>query len=68
MGTPEISTMNIPESSKQQILAFPQKKVGKITTLFQDLGPKPMDLLCRMLTFDPNKRITAADAILHPFF
>ena len=26
------------------------------------------DLLSRMLTFNPDKRITAADAIKHPFY
>jgi mitogen-activated protein kinase 1/3 len=27
-----------------------------------------MDLLERMLMFNPNKRITVADCIMHPYF
>jgi serine/threonine protein kinase len=27
-----------------------------------------IDLLCKMLTYDPSKRITAQVALLHPYF
>lgn len=33
----------------------------------QDLNPEMIDLLDRMLAFNPNKRISAAEALNHPY-
>lgn len=33
----------------------------------QNLNPQMLDLLDRMLTFNPNKRISAAEALTHPY-
>ncbi|KAH9602102.1 hypothetical protein KSS87_019036 [Heliosperma pusillum] len=35
--------------------------------LFPKSDPKGLDLLSKMLRFDPNKRITAAEALQHPY-
>jgi serine/threonine protein kinase len=33
-----------------------------------EMDPQAQDLVQRMLTFDPNRRITAHEALLHPYF
>ena len=32
------------------------------------LDPAGQDLLCKMLRYDPRRRINAKDATLHPYF
>lgn len=32
------------------------------------LGPAGLDLLCRMIRYQPELRITANDALMHPYF
>lgn len=34
---------------------------------FPDAGPDALDLLSRMLTFDPARRISVRDAMRHPW-
>lgn len=46
------------------------KKTKKITIkdLIPDIEPDAMDLLSKLLEYDPEKRISAVDALMHPFF
>lgn len=37
-------------------------------SLFQDPDPNAIDLLDKMLTFNPHKRVTVEDALAHPYF
>jgi len=39
-----------------------------ISCLMQHAGPHVVDLLEKMLEYDPQKRITAAHCIQHPYF
>ena len=41
---------------------------ASIDIFFAHVNPLALDLLKRMLTFDPRKRISAAEALLHPYF
>lgn len=38
------------------------------SSLFPDASPQALDLLRRLLAFNPSKRITALEALRHPYF
>jgi len=42
-------------------------KAKPLNTLFKDANPLALDLLSKLLTFDPAKRITAKEALAHPY-
>lgn len=46
----------------------PQKARRPLTSLFRNADPLAVDVLARMLAFDPDHRISALDALNHPFF
>lgn len=47
---------------------FPCWRPRPLSKLVPGLDEEGLDLLGRMLTFDPSKRITAKDAMRHPWF
>ncbi|EFJ19614.1 hypothetical protein SELMODRAFT_110637 [Selaginella moellendorffii] len=47
---------------------FPQWKPQNISRAVPDLDPKGVDLLTKMLQYDPSKRISAKAAMQHPYF
>jgi serine/threonine protein kinase len=38
-----------------------------LATIFPDASPQALDLLGRMLVFDPKKRISVTEAMAHPY-
>ena len=42
-------------------------KHGSFATIIVYYAPPALDLMARMLVFDPNKRITAEEALQHPY-
>lgn len=38
-----------------------------MNTIFKGANPDAIDLIRRMLTFDPSKRITIDEALEHPY-
>lgn len=50
---------------KKSYPKFPAKDLKQIIPDIDDLG---IDLLRRLLTFDPTKRVTAKAALKHPYF
>lgn len=60
---------HIPEESKKLIKNLPKnKKVGKdFNKIFSFAHPEAIDLLKKLLTFDPDKRISVTDALAHPY-
>ena len=47
---------------------FPQWKPQNLKSFFPTLDESGLDLLQKMLVYDPKKRISAKDALNHPFF
>jgi len=48
--------------------AFPVRSSRGLDSLFSDMDTQALDLLRRMLAFNPSKRISAAEAMWHPCF
>jgi serine/threonine protein kinase len=55
------------EKGKKMIKSIPKKKGKSIDTLFPGATPLAIDLLKKLMAFDPKKRITAEEALKHPY-
>ena len=68
LGTPKIEDwneiVNLPYYSNK----FPNFQGKKIEEVVKGLDCNGVNLLKSMLQYDPNKRITAKQALLHPYF
>uniref|UniRef100_A0A7S1TAE0 Protein kinase domain-containing protein n=1 Tax=Compsopogon caeruleus TaxID=31354 RepID=A0A7S1TAE0_9RHOD len=62
-----ISQIQNPEL-RQFVDAFQLEPREPMHTVFPQLSDSGLDLLLRLLDYDPSNRITAAEAIHHPFF
>ncbi|CEP63227.1 mitogen-activated protein kinase HOG1 LALA0_S07e05336g [Lachancea lanzarotensis] len=49
------------------VTSLPHRDPVSFSDRFKNVEPDAVDLLEKMLVFDPNKRITAADALTHPY-
>lgn len=69
LGTPEERTMQRIGSEKAQayIRSLPFKPKTKISDHFPNADPLAIDLLEKMLAFDPSDRITVVQALAHPY-
>ena len=47
---------------------LPRQPYSSLEKHFRKHGPTACDLLSRMLTYDPEKRMTAIDALAHEYF
>lgn len=70
LGTPqEDDLVNIrSERAKNFIRNLPQKMGTNLDELFPHVQDEARDLLTKLLVFNPDKRITADEALKHPFF
>ncbi|KAK5046209.1 glycogen synthase kinase 3, partial [Cryomyces antarcticus] len=67
LGTPtrdQIRTMN-PNYMEHK---FPQIKPHPFQKVFRKAEPNAIDLISRLLEYTPTQRLSAIDAMVHPFF
>ena len=61
-----VEQIAIPKN-KEFIQSLPRRKGKDFNTIFKGANPDAIDLLKKMLTYDPMKRITVDQAIAHPY-
>jgi len=68
-GTPtEEDIAGVDQVKAKQFLRFMRKKEAKpLEKVFPGVDPLMLDLLKKMLTFNPKKRITVEEALRHPY-
>jgi serine/threonine protein kinase len=68
-GNPSEDEINaIPkEKSRKLLKTIPKTKPRPLETMFPNGNPKALDLLKKLMIFDPTKRITVDEALKHPY-
>lgn len=69
LGTPSEPTLRRVGSPRAQdyIRSLPQKPGVPFSQLFPGANPEGLDLLNKLLAFDPSERITCNEALRHPY-
>jgi mitogen-activated protein kinase 1/3 len=69
LGTPSDEDLAciINEKARSYLQSLPYKPKVPWEKLYPDADPKALDLLDKMLTFNPHKRIVVEDALAHPY-
>jgi p38 MAP kinase len=69
LGTPDEGFLAriASKSTLNLIRSFPQRQARGVSSVFSDVDPKALDLLERMLVFDPYGRISASNALTAPY-
>ncbi|CCD23325.1 mitogen-activated serine/threonine-protein kinase FUS3 NDAI_0B02900 [Naumovozyma dairenensis CBS 421] len=69
IGTPFEEDLNCIESrrAREYIMTLPRYEPVPLSKVLPQVNPLGIDLLQRMLIFDPKKRITAEEALSHPY-
>jgi mitogen-activated protein kinase 1/3 len=72
IGTPkpedDLSTFLEQKESQDYVRSFPSMERVNLEDLYPASDPRGIALIYRMLEFNPNKRITAEQAIMDPYF
>ena len=69
LGTPSASDLSVimnPQAA-EYIRALPKRERVSFSRLYPSANPQAVDLLSKMLIFDPRKRISAAQALEHEY-
>lgn len=67
-GTPSGEEVKGVCGGKRYIQSLYHRKKANLCDIFPNANGWALDLLCRLLTFDPDKRITVNEALAHPYF
>jgi mitogen-activated protein kinase 6 len=68
IGTPsELEVEFLNENAKRYLRQLPPYRRQSFTEKFPQVNPAAIDLIEKMLTFDPRQRITVEDALAHPY-
>ncbi|KAJ5071608.1 cyclin-dependent kinase 10 [Anaeramoeba ignava] len=69
LGTPSVKLWpKYPDLPGVKMFQLPQYEYNELQKLFPFLSSDGLDILNRMLTYDFEKRISAKDALLHPYW
>lgn len=70
LGTPTESDLGFvrSEDAKRYIRQLPSYPRQPLARVFPHVHPLAIDLVEKMLTFDPTRRISVEDALAHPYF
>ena len=68
MGTPTESIWPGLTSLKDYKPTFPKWQGGELPGLCSKIGPDGIDLLKKLLVYDPTERLTPEEALDHPYF
>lgn len=70
LGAPDddLLTRMISPSARAYVKAMPAMERKDLKERFPDFSDNALDLLSKMLQWDPEKRPSAAEALAHPFF
>lgn len=69
LGTPSKQEMDFISNDKalEYIKGLPKKAKKPFATIFKDANKLGLDLLDKMLTFNPHQRISVDEALAHPY-
>ncbi|KAL8498508.1 hypothetical protein ACS0TY_021731 [Phlomoides rotata] len=70
LGTPDETSLKFlrVENARRYVKQLPQFPKQHFPTRFPNVSPLALDLLGKMLVFDPEKRVTVDEALCHPYF
>ena len=68
LGSPASSWNEASKLMSRLNMKLPQSSPVPLSTLIPNASPEAIDLLSELLRYDPSKRLSAAQALQHPFF
>ncbi|KAL2342727.1 hypothetical protein Fmac_004012 [Flemingia macrophylla] len=69
LGSPDDASLEFlrSDNARRYIRQLPQYRKQQFSARFPNMLPEALNLLEKMLIFDPNKRITVDEALCHPY-
>ena len=70
LGSPPESVLNKTGSkrAREHVISIPKSTGVPLSSLFSDISADALDLLSKLLLWDPSQRLTASEALAHPWF